>query len=1118
MDSYYLKINIIEFIYKSNKSNINVQKELNKISRKKENKEIDYEIDFKLKKSKEKYTLIIINDNKGEKKLNLDSFTLMTFINIKKESKDYLEISIYKKELNKRILIDKEQEEIIDENCIKVKKYSIINIGNFIIKFSYKLEKSEDNKNKVNNNELICKTEEEDILSKFHETNKNKKNIDDIIYDENIYQEIKTVNKDNNCLDDNNNIKNEMNHKMNSSDFFDINVDIFEEEEKEEEENNSEKEEKNPFELAEKMTLKKIYRNTHMSTYENIKLEQPILKEIIKDNLIECFIVSGLALNKKVINNSETYIPQCKHKNCEFNTSYNSQIFFRLQKPNSIFEEIDSNLISNLIFPNGIKICFGHNFFNNLVKKRNSLQFKHSNFSFNVLTDIKGNKYYIYSIIFFIKFEFNEFIEFYEEYQDIKDINTNNNIFIPFSFSLISKNFNIEKFNIILKDLYTTFNSNEMRSELFDNELIHLIYEIPNPPINSKIKIFLPNYQVEICSNIYENKNYRNINIFDILFRKYSYNINFIIKIFIIILLEKRIIFRSSKYNKIYLTIESILTLLYPFKWIGTYIPLIPNENINLILQSFLPFIIGMTHSMFFNYSNKVENINKDNNLDNIFIINLDTENITPIEKMKEIIDICPIIDFIENEYIKNGNMGELNNEKIKKIFFDSIFILIGDFEKFTSKLGENILFNQKIFLNNRTKKYEKFYKEITSTQQFYYFINEIYNNNDNLYYEEFKENIKNKKRIKLIKKNKKEKIEEIYLDDYILYPYFFQKNKELELDLFNFEDETDLYYNCLDIEHEINYLLNTEAFIRIKLILKNYIPENLRKYEINKEKNKDKKKDLYNNNYDSNISLTEYDSYKFDNIKNIFDNFYGKVKKSINKIIPRKTMINNNVNENKENIDNNIQINNKSVKIEYRHRNSLIKMIKENTNKKELLKYKEQIIDLLRDYMGYILSNQNKDNIFTLNELSKLLKYRRIRRELSKIIYQKKFEKNIEHELSEETFELLYQSIFFALNNLNDNKNEYKTLKRIIQSLFYYFHKRKKGMGKIYLYQKFIENNDKFFFKRNSEFWEYYYKMEKIENEENNDYNYDENGLINKIKNQMFLLDVDEKVFNIFE
>ena len=31
-----------------------------------------------------------------------------------------------------------------------------------------------------------------------------------------------------------------------------------------------------------------------------------------------------------------------------------------------------------------------------------------------------------------------------------------------------------------------------------------------------------------------------------------------------------------------------------------------------------------------------------------------------------------------------------------------------------------------------------------------------------------------------------------------------------------------------------------------------------------------------------------------------------------------------------------------------------------ENNNKKEVMKYKEQIIDLLKDYMGYILSNQN--------------------------------------------------------------------------------------------------------------------------------------------------------------
>ena len=269
---------------------------------------------------------------------------------------------------------------------------------------------------------------------------------------------------------------------------------------------------------------------------------------------------------------------------------------------------------------------------------------------------------------------------------------------------------------------------------------------------------------------------------------------------------------------------------------------------------------------------------------------------------------------------------------------------------------------------------------------------------------------------------------------------------------------------------------------------------------------------------------MSELELDKFESIKNIFENIYGKVKTSINKIIPRKTSINenDNNNENKENISLNIQNKkeNKKDKIIYRHRNSLIRMIKEDNNKKELMKHKEQIIELLKDYMGYILSNQKMDILFSIEELSKLLKFRRIRREFSKILFQKKFEKHIEHELTEETFDLLYQSVFLAMININinnDNKNEFKILRRIIKSLFCYFYKRKKGMGKIYLYQKFLEKNDKFYFKKNLNFWKYYYQLEKIENEENEEYNYDETGLINKIKNEMFLIDVDDEIINFF-
>ena len=1140
MDCYFLKIKITEFIYNSNENSVNNFHEYQETETKTENKEEKYEIEFELQKSGEKYILEIINDEKGNKVPFSNYFTLLTNISVNKTIKenieyDYLEILLYIKNGDKeenRKLIDIDKGKLIDEKCINAKKYYELNIGNFIIKFSYKLLKFEDLYNLEENENLADDNKLNEDININKESNNNIREREDekndIIYDDHLFQEIEPIEKEGeNCSD-----KKGIYHEINSNDFFDINVDIFEEDENEEEEkeeSNSSNEEKNPFEPAFKRSLKKVYRNTNLSSYELIHLEQPILKEIVKDNLIECFLISGLSQSKKIINNSESFIPQCKHKNCEFNNSYYSQIFFRLQKPNSIFEEIDSSLISNLIFPNGIKICFGDNFFNNFVRKKNILKFKNTDFSFNVLTDINGKRYYIYSLIFFIKFEFQEFIEFYKEYEDIKGINTNKfnfsdtYIFIPYSFSIISKIFDIEKFNIILNDLFISFKTNEINSESFDNELVHLIFEIPFPPLNSKFKIFLPNSQFEIYSSIYENKNYKNFNIFNILFEKYSYNINFIVRIFILILLEKKIIIHSSKHDKIFLTIESLLTLIYPLKWVNTYIPLIPEENINLILQSFLPFIIGISNQIYFNYANKIESLNNNNkdnteqNFDNIFVINLDTENILPTKTMNEIIDKCPVVEFIENEYLEAKNNGELNNDKIKNIFLEAILHLVGDFEKFTSKLGENILFNQKIFLKNKLKKYEPFYKEITSTQQFYQLINDINIGVDNLYFEEFKEKLRANKNIKRIKKNKIKKEKEIILNDYSLYPYFFQKNKDLESDLFNLEDETDLYYNCLDMEDEINYLLDSDAYIRIKLILKNYIPENLRKYEIyNTNKNLIKSNDMgnsYNSNYDSNLSLSELENDKLQSIKNAFDNFYGKVKTSITRIIPRMTSINNN-NENKENINFNIQ----NDGIKYRHRNSLIKMIKENSNKKELMKYKEQIIDLLKDYMGYILSNQNMDIVFSLDELSKLLKYRRIRREFSKILFQKKFEKNIEHELSEETFELLYNSVFFALINMNDNKNEYKILIGIIKSLFYYFHKRKKGIGKVYLYQKFLEKNEKFYFKKSLNFWKYYYEIEIIENNENNDNKYDDKGLIDKIKNQMFLLDVDDEIVNFFE
>ena len=1126
--------------------------------------------------------------------------------------KDSLEISLYSNN-NEKKLIDIDNDILIDVNCINQPKLAELSLGNFHIKLLFKLSCfedlcirendmifmtnnildddniKEDNYNNIDeinsiNMQLINgninneykenndEEEEEDLVTKYHNILSNKPEEDDIIYDESLFQEIAPINLDfdigndspkenkennnSNLLTTNDIINDEgspcgIYHNIKSIDFFDINVDIFEEEEKEDEEdkidnyyNNNKNDAISNISENKNNSKTKIYKNNHVIIYENVPLEKPKLKEIVKNNLIECFLISGLSQNKKTLSNSESYASQCKHRNCQYNKSYSSDILFRLQKPNSNFSEIESSSISSLIFPYGIKICFGDNYLSPVFKKRSSTLFQKSEFSFNVLTDIKGKRYYIYSLIFFIQFEYEEFIKYFKEYKDInikstaiisKQINKTE-IFVPFAFSLISKINNLENFNLILNDLYTTFYSSKMDSDIFDNELIHLIFELPLPPINSMVKIYLPYSFSEIKSNIYENKIFNNLNYYQILFQKNCYTICFVIKIFILILLEKKILIHSSKQNKIYETIETILNLIYPLKWVNVYIPLIPDENINMVLQSFLPFIIGMTHQSFFNYANKIEQLNsgsnnQEENYENIFIVNLDTENILPTEKMNELINKSPIYEKLEAEYHKiKQNKEKMNSDKLKNIFLENMVGIFGDYEKFTSKLGENNLFNQKIYLRNKDKKYLYFYKEITSTQQFYQFINEI--NNDDIYYKEFKDKIRNinnyknfKSKSLLLNYTNTNTDEEIYLDEYNLYPYFFKQENKDDIDLFSFEDEIELYYNCLNKEHKINYFIDTEAYIRIKLILQNYIPQNLKKYII-EEKNISKRKEhqnkdkLYSNyisnyfsNYDSNLSADDFNNEKLKNIKNIFGSIYENMKKSIIKNIFSETN-----DENKENIDNNIQIN-KSItkqkteiienKVPYRKRDSLINMIRNNCDKKELLLYKEQIIDLLKDYMGYILSNEREDIPFSLNELSKLLSYRRIRREFSKILYQNKFDNNSEHELSEETFELLYKTVFFCLVNMSDNKNDYTILRRVIKSMFYYYYKDIKEQ-KVYLYQKIIEKNEKFYFTRSSNFWKYYYKIEN--------YEFPEDDNLSKVKNIMKMINVDNSISDNFE
>lgn len=108
-----------------------------------------------------------------------------------------------------------------------------------------------------NINIYLKNEEEEDLVTKYHNILSSKPEEDDILYDESLFQEIAPINLDydlgndspkknkennnSNLLNTNESINEEgspcgIYHNIKSIDFFDINVDIFEEEEKEDEE------------------------------------------------------------------------------------------------------------------------------------------------------------------------------------------------------------------------------------------------------------------------------------------------------------------------------------------------------------------------------------------------------------------------------------------------------------------------------------------------------------------------------------------------------------------------------------------------------------------------------------------------------------------------------------------------------------------------------------------------------------------------------------------------------------------------------------------------------------------------------------------------------------------
>ena len=255
--------------------------------------------------------------------------------------------------------------------------------------------------------------------------------------------------------------------------------------------------------------------------------------------------------------------------------------------PEKETESMNNELIFDLIFPeqnNDIKYIIDFPKFFSLT-----------------LTDEYGNLSYLYCL----------------KYSEIFPIN-NDEIYVPLVICIKSYKYDYDAFKnllyiilqIIMSDKKQNLFDYECRNNCKKIELLNLFYYCfsllkPAPHTNIKFSIksdFLNKKDNEI--NFYYSSNCEipcNENDKDISILFYTLDQSVIVKLLISILMERQIIIRSSHSNLLHLIMPAILKLIFPFKWLHSYIPVLPFSCIEL-LDKPGPYIFGvLSDSISFN-------------------------------------------------------------------------------------------------------------------------------------------------------------------------------------------------------------------------------------------------------------------------------------------------------------------------------------------------------------------------------------------------------------------------------------------------------------------------------------------------------------------------------------
>ena len=406
----------------------------------------------------------------------------------------------------------------------------------------------------------------------------------------------------------------------------------------------------------------------------------------------------------------------------------------------------------------------------------------------NVLTNEKGISSYLYILLFYDKYTENE-EDLQEDAEKLRLSSTSDLIkvfYCPISIIILSYSNNLDFFDKLLKEYYRIIkfniniilnekeieenniesappnviennnnnnnnnnieNNNNIYKKLLFYQKIELLnylnysYEILHPPNKTILNFNLRFSQIKYCSQ-------SNIEIptneicIKILFN--CLEISTIINLYIALLFEKYIILIGNQNQMLFCICEGLKKLLFPFRWLHTYVPILPKQLFNF-LDSPSPYFFGIKSNLIDPIelnkqypSHIICDINSSTIYGNVSSLKLPLNEELKIKKKLMLLK-NKNINFYDDVIIDNVNFSNLNNKNIEFEDVDFSLSFNQNVQKIFFRIFKNNLYRIKkeyMFNNNNTfdsksflrlfddnKEYKLFFDKIINTYAFEFFI-----------------------------------------------------------------------------------------------------------------------------------------------------------------------------------------------------------------------------------------------------------------------------------------------------------------------------------------------------------------------------------------------------------